>query len=227
MQKKLILNNLATRLLTETRPIIFLDTCVMLDAFRVVERTKSFESFKVYLELAKKVNAREVVIVYNETVQSEYRFNAPSVVQEQRSKILNINRCWNAFRSMKDKKAVENDVNLSADRIINAAETTIRTIIKDALIIKDYDAALRSAYDVVLAHRAPAVRDSQFKDAYIFKTCLDLANKSGKQVIFCTSNTKDYCEDKGNRQIHPDIIGMAANNNVIVTLSLGEAYGKL
>ncbi len=227
MQRRLILNNAAIRLAAETKPILFLDTCLMLDVFRVVERASNYAPFNVYVELAKKVKNHEVVIVYNDTVLSEYRFNAPTVVQEQRSKILNLNRRWNAFRSMKDKAAVQNEVNLSVDKIIKAAETTLSAIIKDAIIVKDYDAALRSSYDVVLKHKAPAVRDSQFKDAYIFKTCLDLAKKSGKQIIFCSSNTKDYCEDNGSKKVHPDIMSQAIANNVIVTLGLGEAYGKI
>lgn len=225
MQRRLILDNAAKRIAAETKPILFLDTCVMLDVFRVVERSNNYAPFNVYVELAKKVKAHDVVVVYNDTVLSEYRFNAPTVVQEQRSKILNLNRRWNAFRSMKDKSAVHNDVNLSVDKIINAAESTLSAIIKDAIIVKDYDAALRSSYDVVLKHKAPAVRDSQFKDAYIFRTCLDLAKKSGKQIIFCSTNTKDYCDDS--KRVHPEITKQANENNVIVVLSLGEAYGKL
>lgn len=225
MQRRLILDNAAKRIATATKPILFLDTCVMLDVFRVVERANNYTPFNVYVELAKKVKAQEVVIVYNDTVLSEYRFNAPTVVQEQRSKILKLNRSWNAFRSMKDKAPVRNDVNLSVDKIINAAESTLSAIIKDAIIVKDYDAALRSSYDVVLKHKAPAVRDSQFKDAYIFRTCLDLAKKSGKQIIFCSTNTKDYCDDS--KKVHPEIAKQANDNNVVVALSLGEAYGKL
>lgn len=225
MQRRLILDNAARRIAAEAKPILFLDTCVMLDVFRVVERASNYAPFNVYVELAKKVKAQDVVIVYNDTVLSEFRFNAPTVVQEQRSKILNLNRRWNAFRSMKDKRVVHNDVNLSVDKIINASESTLSAIIKDAIIVKDYDAALRSSYDVVLRHKAPAVRDSQFKDAYIFKTCLDLAKKSGKQIIFCSTNTKDYCDDS--KKVHPEIAKQANENNVVVTLSLGEAYGKL
>ncbi len=227
MQRRLILNNAARRLATATKPILFLDTCVMLDIFRVVDRANDYNPFNVYVELARKVKQRDVNIVYNDTVLSEYRYNAPNVVQEQRSKIQSLNRRWNAFRSMKGKSKVDNEVNLPIDRIIRAAESTLSAIIKDAIIVKDYDAALRSSYDVVLKHKAPEVRDSQFKDAYIFKTCLDLARKSGKQIIFCSANTKDYCEDNGSKKVHPDILSQAASNNVIVTLSLGEAFGKL
>ena len=126
---------------------------------------------------------------------------------------------------MKDKAEVHNELILSEDKIIHAAEVTLRTIRKDAFIVKDYDAALRSSYDVVLKHKAPAVRDSQFKDAYIFRTCLDLAKKSGKQIVFCSTNTRDYCDDS--KKVHPEIFRQANENNVIVVLSLGEAYGKL
>lgn len=227
MQRRLILNNAAKRISMATKPILFLDTCVMLDIFRVVDRASSYNPFIIYVELAEKVKHKDVVIVFNDTVLSEYQYNAPTVVQEQRSKIQSLNRRWNAFRSMKDKSKVANEINLSVDKIIRAAETTLSYIIKDAIIVKDYDAALRSSYDVVLKHKAPAVRDSQFKDAYIFKTCLDLARKSGKQIIFCSANTKDYCEDNGSKKVHPDILSQAASNNVIVTMSLGEAYGKL
>lgn len=225
MQRKLKLDRVATILSTETKPVLFLDTCVMLDIFRVVDRTNSYTPFKVYVELANKVKNQDVIIVYNETVQSEFMFNAPRVVREQRSKIQNLNRRWNSFRSMKDKAEVQHEVNLSEDKIIMAAEVTLRTIRKDALIVKDYDAALRSSYDVVLKHKAPAVRDSQFKDAYIFRTCLDLAKKSGKQIIFCSTNTRDYCDDS--KKVHPEILRQANENNVTVTLSLGEAYGKI
>ncbi len=227
MQRKLILNNAAAHISTSVSPILFLDTCVMLDIFRVVERASSYKPFKVYVELAEKVKKGDVVIVYNETVQSEYMYNAPEVVKEVKSKIQNMNRRWNAFRSMRDKKEVASEINLSDDKIIQSAEVLLRSIRKDAIIVKDYDAALRSSYDVVLKHKAPAVRESQFKDAYIFKTCLDLAKKSGKEIIFCSTNTKDYCEDNGSKKVHPDILSQAAANNVIVTLSLGEAYGKL
>lgn len=225
MQRKLTLNRVSAILASETKPILFLDTCVMLDIFRVVERACSYNTFKVYVDLAEKVKLHEVIIVYNETVKSEFLYNAPKVVAEQRSKIQSLNRRWNAYRSMKDKTEVRNEINLSEDKIINAAEITLRAILKDAFIVRDYDLALRSSYDVVLRHRAPAVRDSQFKDAYIFRTCLDLAWKSGKQIIFCSVNTKDYCGD--DKKIHPEIETQAAANNVIVTLSLGEAYGMI
>lgn len=225
MQRKLTLDRVATILSTATKPIIFLDTCVMLDIFRVVERASSFTPFKVYVKMAEKVKNHDVVIVYNETVQSEFIYNAPTVVMEQRSKIQNLNRRWNAFRSMKDKDDVQHELNLSEDKIIQAAEVTLRAILKDAYIVKDYDGALRSSYDVVLKHKAPAVRDSQFKDAYIFRTCLDLAKKSGKQIFFCSTNTRDYCND--NKKVHPEILKQANENNVVVTLSLGEAYGQI
>lgn len=225
MQRKLTLNRVATILSTTTKPIIFLDTCVMLDIFRVVERASSFTPFKVYVKMAEKVKTNDVVIVYNETVQSEFIYNAPAVVKEQRSKIQNLNRRWNAFRSMKNKDDVQHEQNLSEDKIIQSAEVTLRAIRKDALIVKDYDAALRSSYDVVLKHKAPAVRDSQFKDAYIFRTCLDLAKKSGKQIIFCSTNTRDYCDDS--KKVHPEILKQADENDVLVSLSLGEAYGKI
>ena len=225
MQRKLLLDKIATILSSETRPIIFLDTCVMLDVFRVVGRANSYTPFKAYLKMAEKVKSHGVVIVYNETVQSEFRYNAPGVVKEQRSKIQNLNRCWNAFRSMKDKKEVYSEINLPEDKIIQAAEVTLRAIIKDAFIVMDYDDALRSSYDAVLKHKAPAIRDSQFKDAYIFRTCLDLAKKSGRQVIFCSTNSKDYCDDS--KKVHPEIVKQGDENNVVVTLSLGEAYGML
>lgn len=225
MQRKLTIDRVATLLAAETKPIVFLDTCVMLDIFRVVERSNSYTPFKVYVEMAEKVKTHDVIIVYNETIQSEFMYNAPGVVREQRSKIQNLNRRWNAFRSMKDKAKVINDLNLSEDKIIRAAEVTLRTIIKDAFIVRDYDAALHSSYDVVLKHKALAVRDSQFKDAYIFRTCLDLAKKSGKQIIFCSTNTRDYCDD--NKKVHPEILKQANENNVVVTLSFGEAFGKI
>lgn len=225
MSKKLKLDRAATILSAETKSILFLDTCVMLDIFRVVDRANSFTPFKVYVELANKVKNQEVIIVYNETVENEFIYNAPGVVREQRAKIQSLNRRWNAFRSMKDKAEVHNELILSEDKIIHAAEVTLRTIRKDAFIVKDYDAALRSSYDVVLKHKAPAVRDSQFKDAYIFRTCLDLAKKSGKQIVFCSTNTRDYCDDS--KKVHPEIFRQANENNVIVVLSLGEAYGKL
>lgn len=227
MQKKLILNNAAVHIATSAVPILFLDTCVMLDIFRIVERASSYKPFKVYVELAEKVKRGDVIIVYNETVQSEYMYNAPAVVKEVKSKIQNMNRRWNAFRSMRDRNEVANEINLSDEKVIQSAEILLRAIRKDAVIVKDYDAALRSSYDVVLKHKAPAVRESQFKDAYIFKTCLDLAKKSGKQIVFCSTNTKDYCEDSGSKKVHPDILSQAAANNVVVTLSLGEAFGLL
>ena len=227
MQRKLTLNNAAKQLSIETQPILYMDTCVMLDIFRVVDRSNSYKPFKVYVELAKKVKSHSVVIVYNETIQSEFIYNAPTVVKELRSKIQNLSRRWNAFRAMKDKSEVQSEINLSEEKIVRAANVTLKDIRRDAIIVKDYDAALRSSYDTVLKHKAPAVRDSQFKDAYIFKTCIDLAKKSGKQIIFCSTNTKDYCEDTGTKNVHPEILSQATSNNVIVTLSLGEALGRL
>lgn len=227
MQRKLTLNNAAKQLSIETQPILYMDTCVMLDIFRVVDRSNSYKPFKVYVELAKKVKSHSVVIVYNETIQSEFIYNAPTVVKELRSKIQNLSRRWNAFRAMKDKSEVQSEINLSEEKIVRAANVTLKDIRRDAIIVKDYDAALRSSYDTVLKHKAPAVRDSQFKDAYIFKTCIDLAKKSGKQIIFCSTNTKDYCEDNGTKNVHPEILSQATSNNVIVTLSLGEALGRL
>ena len=225
MQKRLIIDDAASLLSTQTTPAVFLDTCVMLDIFRVVDRANDFMPFKTYLLFAEKVKKGDVVVIYNETVENEFAYNSRRVVNELISRIQNLNRSWNAFRSMKDKKAVGHRVTLSDAKILQVAERTLRTIRKDAIIIKDYDVALWSSYYALLNHIAPAERDSQFKDAYIFKTCLDVARKSGRQIIFCSSNTKDYCDDK--KRVHPDISSQANANNVIVTLSLGEAYGRL
>lgn len=226
MQKRLAIDKAAIRIAAEVKPILFLDTCVLLDAFRQVSRAVSFAPFKLYLQLLEKVKNKDVVIVINETVEKEYAYNAPTVVREQRSIIKNLNNKWNALRSMKQKKQVTNKIELSADRIIRAAETTVRVIMKDAYIISDYEAAMWTSYDAVLRHTAPAVRESQFKDAYIFQTCLDLGKLSGKEIIFCTVNTKDYADDT-KTAVHPDIKALADANHIVVTLSLGEAYGRL
>lgn len=226
MQKKLALDKAALVLSSKATPVLFLDTCVMLDIFRLVERADSFTPFKFYLQLVDRIKNGDVCVVYNETVEKEYSYNAANVVREQRAKIKNLNNKWNALRSMKEKKDVSHKIELSADKIIHSAETTLRYIQQNALIIKDYDAALWSSYDVVLRHVAPATRESQFKDACIFKTCMDLGKKSGREIVFCTTNTKDYCDDT-KKNVHPDIKSQADANNVVVALNLGDAYGHM
>lgn len=228
MQQKLTIDKVATKLAATNLPVLFIDTCAQLDIFRIVDRACDFAPYKPFVELSEKVKRKEVIVVYNETVENEYNYNVRKVVLETRSHINNQNRKWNAFRSMMRKAQVANDVTLSADKVIQSADALLRTILKDACIVKDYDGALHSSYQVVLRHIAPAERDSQFKDAYIFKTCLDLAKMSGKQIVFCSTNTKDYCVDNnGNKTINPSILSQAAANNVIVTTSLGEAIGKI
>lgn len=227
MRKKISLDEAARLITRSLKPVFFLDTCVLLDVFRVVERTESFNPFKLYLQLAEKVKKDEVLVFINETIENELRYNTPIVVKEQRSKIQNLNRRWNAFRSLKDRKEVINEVNLSSDKIIRSAELTVHTILRNAYVIKNYDMALRLSYEAVLSHKAPAARSSQFKDAYIFRTCLDLAKKSERSVIFCSTNTTDYCEDTRSKRVHPEIKSQAEVNNVLVALSLGDAYKLL
>lgn len=228
MRKKLTIDKVATKLAVTNLPILFLDTCAQLDIFRIVDRVCDFAPYKHFVELAEKVKRKEVVVVYNETVENEYNYNVRKVVSETRSHINNQNRKWNAFRSMINKAQVKKNVSLSADKVIQSADALLRSILKEAFIVEDYDAALHSSYQVILRHIAPAERDSQFKDAYIFKTCLDLAKMSGKQIVFCSTNTKDYCVDNnGNKIVHPDILSQAIANNVIVAMSLGEAISKL
>ncbi len=227
MQQKLTIDKVATKLAATNLPVLFRDTCAQLDVFRNVDRACDCAPYKPFVELSEKVKRKEVILVYNETVENEYNYNVRKVVSETRSHINNQNRKWNAFRLMMRKAQVANDVTLSAYKVIQSADALLRTMLKDACIVKDYDAALHSSYQVVLRHIAPAERDSQFKDAYIFKTCLDLAKMSGKQIVFCSTNTKDYCVDNnGNKTINPSILSQAAANNVIVTTSLGEAIGK-
>lgn len=76
-------------------------------------------------------------------------------------------------------------------------------------------------YQRSLVHKKPFSDESDkgFKDSILWKTVLSLSKRPGfdeAPVVFISANTKDFCDDKNGKELHPELRTEAEENGLDV-----------
>ncbi len=227
---KRYLNGLSKQLSKADKPIVFWDTCSLLDIFRFAYRDSlNPNELKSYLLLLDKIEKGEIISISSELVLHEYNSNIGIVKNEYSSSINKTNsliakhfELINLFRT-----TTKNKLDISGLNLINDLENLSKRISKKTYFVREEKKFNKFAHFRVKNYMAPAARKGEYKDCYIWGTCLSLADKlkQSKPIFFLTKNISDFYVDK--KDIHPDIVSDCTINNVKVTTDCGLIIGFL
>lgn len=191
------------------RPLVFWDTCAMLDILRVADKTRSpklgIEALEAYEKIVQLIEAGRLVSVTSYMVRHEFNDNFENA---HNSLIKTEKRCvgdileyagyaenQNAYHSVK----VATDLIDAKNRIIGLLERLCKNtfVLKEQKFIYEKIDVSKQARERILHKIAPASRKQEYKDCYIWLTFVSLAKNihQHKKTIFFTSNKADYMEE--------------------------------
>lgn len=213
----------------ENKPIIFWDTCAILDILRIADR-EDMNTFSNYQYILEKIENKELISVTSGLVLFEYNNNVQDIEQEFRNK------------QTKVKETIRKYCEIQADefsaQILNNIDNldTITTFItfseklwSETHIIREQKQFQKFAHFRTKHKFAPAHKKGEYKDCYIWGTCLQLAYRKtiATPILFFTKNSDDYCDINNKKQLDAQIQEDCTQNGIKVLLNSGSVRGEL
>ena len=225
MRKRTIANIVASH--PDPTTYVFLDTCAILDLLRLPAKYENrFNMLTEYKNLVEKANREEVILVASSMTYVELQSNKRSATQTEidwENTLTKNLHCYEGF-SKEAGLIVGNDISANYDvtDLITYLNHMYNDITRNILYFPEKLKYDRFALDRVANRIPPAMGKTEYKDCFIWNTCMDFANavKATDRVLFFTTNKKDFVveprspyanqfqRDAGNVEIFIDIIAM-------------------
>jgi hypothetical protein len=225
------LEQLAQRILAERAPVLLLDTCSILDVVRVPLRQTRGDLLGAAQRLVNRVHGlpRGLWIVISEQVYQEWQDNAPSVVGEVAATITRTEdaarRLIATARGVAPNQRISG-FSLGGMELHNLLLNRSRSLLDGADVLSDDDACHRRAVERMRQRLAPASQGEGFKDCHIVEHFLELARRLRAsaltdQIIFVSSNTKDYGASPGRAPLDSEF--QAVDLNFVTDIAWAES----
>lgn len=225
------LEKLSTQINSQQSVVLFWDTCSLFDIIRLPFRTKSDRYLDYYQQISNLIIEKNIISVASVLTITEINYNFQNVEAEY-DKYL---------------RKLQNDLELHEDYLIKSNNTTQRilnfklhekglkqylfalfnTIIANTTFIAEKQTFNKFAHFRVSYHMAPAQRKGEYKDCYIWSTCLELSKEivqSNSKIFFFTRNKNDFFE---NGQLFQLIQDDCNNSSISIKYEVGDLLGEL
>jgi hypothetical protein len=183
-------------------PILFIDTCSLLDIIRVPSHPNvKLSHLEGAKEAVKKAKSNSIYLVITETVEMEYKDNLSKTCVE-------LERYTTKFAATGEKivnsiECVELSYNfyisgIEEIRLAAELEKIANNVIDSSLILEENQECIHSAHERTKHYQAPAQRGkSESKDCVIIEHFLELSKRLREEgltnpLIFITNNSSDY-----------------------------------
>jgi PIN domain len=205
----------ASEITARTRPVIFVDTCSILDLTARGLRDNKFRvgHARAAMDIARLAGEAKVTIVLPEQVLIEFEKNFDEVQQEAIGLVTKLNGQLSQLNGIVQAYGhnVSEFSGVTGDNFASATSEVVDVLMAAALHSKTTDASKLRAGDRVIAGKAPAGGSKQsFKDCLILESCLETL--AAARVIgfaasahFLSSNTTEYASAKN--ELHQDLVG--------------------
>ncbi len=215
----------------ENTIFLFWDTCSLLDIIRLPFRTNSDNNLKLYQKINELIKADKVVSVGSALTIAELSYNFPRVEQEYDNYLKKLQRDFDLHEKYLIRcNSIENPMltfQLTEKGLKQQLIKLFIDIISKTTFVSEKQDFNKFAHFRVSYHMAPAQRKGEYKDCYIWATCLELAQElkaTNNEVIFFTRNKDDFY-DNG------DLFGQIKNDcskaKIKVKCEIGELYGEM
>jgi len=197
-------------------PILFVDTCALLDIIRLPFREKNpktamdyFCSVKRAIELTIS-NRLRIVLLPN--VPNEYRENFQKTKDELSRHIEGIDKNLEVLGALHGSSGNQLPVSgVSSLKTEKLLENICKNLIEICICISQDDTLVVKANDRVVQNIPPS-RKGSIKDCIIFEHAVKIGSLLRKKsftdsIVFLTSNTKDYCDSGYAKQRISDELG--------------------
>jgi hypothetical protein len=190
------------QLRADNRPVLFLDTCAIVDIIRATMRCTGTNFVQRAIELRGLLTSAPpgCALAVASMVPTEWGNHAPKTRDEVRSHLAKIQDQAQHFHAACGALGVGLTYGLPAypaanlhDRLFDLSKEIL-----DLAVVLDPDGGCATrAIGRVVAKLAPSKQGGEMKDCVIVEECLELtrqlrSNGFARKCVFCTSNTNDY-----------------------------------
>ncbi len=223
------------QLRADNRPVLFLDTCILLDIIRATYRCLGTGYVQRAVELRTLLTSDppQCALVVASMVPTEWSDNAPKIGDEVRSHLMKIqdqavhfhDACATLGITLPFGRPLYSGVGL-AESLYNLSKALLT-----GSVCLDRDAECESrGVGRVVAKKPPSKQGGEVKDCVIVEECLELtrrlrANGFTRKCVFCTSNINDYGDPGG--ALHPILAAEFAAVNLTFTANLPWAVHEI
>jgi hypothetical protein len=220
-------------LLAADRPVLVLDTCMLLDIIRSTHRCLSNYTERG-LELSRLASSTPpgCTIVVSSIVPQEWSDNAQAVVEETARHLRKMEEQSSHFHDACQALGIavaSPRTQYGQSRLAEALQDLSQSLIDGAVRLDaDADSHVRAVARVV--NRTPPALRREVKDSAIIEEYLAVcrglqAAGFARKQIFCTSNTEDYCTAGG--RLHVNLAAEFAAFTLTFTTSLPWALHEM
>lgn len=193
----------ADQIIAEDLPVLFVDTCILLDVVRSIKRKfKSCVAQAQSLHSAATVAPRQCILVTSHLVQHEWGVHEQELLDEATRHLIDMEEYSGHFHDACDVFGIEigfGRSNYAAHNMAMRLRDLSRQLLDCGIVIDQDNACSGRAISRVIHNIPPSKRGGEAKDCTILEEYLAVARllqDAGfqKKRVFCTSNTNDYCE---------------------------------
>jgi hypothetical protein len=208
-------------------PVAFIDTCIIVDPIRTPLRPGEFrgciEAAQELLQRATTLPARCTLVIAS-FVHSEWEAHARPVAEKLRDHLAQVDAETGRLHQFCALVGISPSFPQSEYRPLPLPDRLhdLSRQLRDAAIRLDQDQdCIIRAHGRASTYTPPSRKGGEVKDSTIIEECLEVSRRLqafgfGRKRVFCTSNTKDYCESgKLHRALAVDLgavgLGFASN----------------
>jgi hypothetical protein len=203
----LSINQIVNRLTASPAPMLFPDTCALVDLIRVPFRMKSAARARRMLEAATRLvaqsqtSAPDLWVIVPPLVHDEWIEHSQNTVEKLRRYWAKLDNMIEVAHAAADAVDVilPGAVTYSNQDIERALLQSASDFFNNALFLNDDSACEQRAYRRAINNEAPARKGGGLKDCVIIEHAIELclqlrAVGFSEKCVFITSNTRDFCE---------------------------------
>jgi hypothetical protein len=204
----LSINQIVNRLTASPAPMLFPDTCALVDLIRVPFRMKSAARARRMLEAATRLAAQsqtsapDLWVIVPPLVHDEWIEHRQNTVEELRDHWAKLNTMIEVAHAAAATVgiALPDMVTFSNRDIEHALAQSADGFFNNALFLADDSACEHRAYGRAISNEAPA-RKGELKDCVIIEHAIGLCSQLravgfSEKCVFITSNKRDFCEPR-------------------------------
>ncbi len=223
-----------SRIVESGLPVFFPDTCVLLDVIRATKRglRDCVKSASELLQLQID-SPHRALIVKSSVVDHEWRQHAPEVLDEVRRHLREIEAQSSEFHDACQRLGIAipfQRANYSSLGVAEALFGLSEQLMNAAHCLEPDGSSRDRAFDRVLTNSPPSKKGGEVKDCVIIEDYLEVARRTRNagfrgKLVFCTSNTQDYCERHS--ILHANLVRDCSAVGLTFTSSLPWAVHEL
>ncbi|MBI4902812.1 MAG: DUF4935 domain-containing protein [Acidobacteria bacterium] len=226
---------LVREITTQPCPLLFLDTCSVLDIFRSVYRDNiqsNLARSAADLVTSVQSSARQFHVVVTDSVLGEFNNNRANVNEELAAEMAKLRRSMKRVSSaveifFPDRRVIDPGWP-SPEEIKDRLLTVVDQLISVVTVLRESDECKLRAVVRVRNRLPPARLKQQVQDCVIFESFLDLVRQTRAEgftgpAIFVTSNSTDYGKPPGEDMISSDLAQISALYADDISRALAES----